>query len=103
MAYRSGFGSYLGQTNTIFTTSGGESGAGFTGVQVPGGYDYYRLITGIGTAPGCALGNCCGNSCSRESFHAPVTTLGSVTLIPVHSAAAFVHNTIGGGWDDWGY
>lgn len=50
---------YIGETVTIFTTSGGESGEGFTGVLLSVNNSFVRLITQIGTAPGCALGNCC--------------------------------------------
>jgi hypothetical protein len=51
--------SLIGQTVTIFTTSGGESGRGFTGVLAMVNPSFVRLITQIGPAPGCALGNCC--------------------------------------------
>ncbi len=51
--------SLIGQTVTIFTTSGGESGRGFTGVLAMVNPCFVRLITQIGPAPGCALGNCC--------------------------------------------
>lgn len=50
---------HIGQTVTIFTTSGGESGRGFTGVLSMVNPSFVRLITQIGPAPGCALGNCC--------------------------------------------
>ena len=50
---------YIGQTVTIFTTSGGQSGRGFTGVLALVNPSFVRLITQIGPAPGCALGNCC--------------------------------------------
>jgi hypothetical protein len=50
---------HIGQTVTIFTTSGGESGRGFTGVLSMVNPCFVRLITQIGPAPGCALGNCC--------------------------------------------
>lgn len=49
----------IGQTVTIFTTSGGQSGSGFTGVLAMVTPSFVRLITQIGPAPGCALGNCC--------------------------------------------
>lgn len=49
-----------GETVTIFTTSGGQSGSGFTGVVLAVNPCFVRLITHIGPAPGCALGNCCG-------------------------------------------
>jgi hypothetical protein len=50
---------HIGQTVTIFTTSGGQSGRGFTGILASVNEDFVRLITQIGPAPGCALGNCC--------------------------------------------
>ncbi|MBL4935981.1 hypothetical protein JK636_09430 [Clostridium sp. YIM B02515] len=50
---------FVGQTVTIFTTSGGQSGRGFTGVLATVNCSFVRLITQIGPAPGCALGNCC--------------------------------------------
>ncbi len=50
---------HIGQTVTIFTTSGGQSGRGFTGVLASVNCDFVRLVTQIGPAPGCALGNCC--------------------------------------------
>lgn len=50
---------HIGQTVTIFTTSGGQSGGGFTGVLASVNDRFVRLITQIGSAPGCALGNCC--------------------------------------------
>lgn len=50
---------HLGQTVTIYTASGGQSGLGFTGVLVRVNENFVRLITQIGPAPGCALGSCC--------------------------------------------
>ncbi|EPR08023.1 hypothetical protein [Ruminiclostridium papyrosolvens] len=52
---------YIGQTVTIFTSSGGESGSGFTGVLMTVNCAFVRLLTRIGPAPGCALGNSCSN------------------------------------------
>jgi hypothetical protein len=52
---------YIGQTVTVFTKSGGQSGCGFTGVILGVNDCFVRLITSIGPAPGCALGNACGN------------------------------------------
>jgi hypothetical protein len=51
--------SYIGQTVTIFTSSGGQSGAGFTGVLLAVNPVFVRLITRIGPPPGCSLGNAC--------------------------------------------
>ena len=50
---------YIGETVTIFTSSGGQSGAGFTGVVLAVNPVFVRLITRIGPPPGCALGNAC--------------------------------------------
>lgn len=87
---------HLGETVTIFTTSGGESGSGFTGVLIQANCFFVRLITRIGPPPGCALGNsCCGWSGGwprRDcSF---IRTLGDVVDIPVNKIAAVVFNTV---------
>ncbi|MGI6705017.1 MAG: hypothetical protein ACOX6S_01725 [Clostridia bacterium] len=50
---------YVGETVTIFTTSGGQSGSGFTGVILSVNPVFVRLITRIGPPPGCSLGNAC--------------------------------------------
>ncbi|NLK22356.1 MAG: hypothetical protein GX308_09870 [Epulopiscium sp.] len=50
---------YIGETVTIFTTSGGQSGSGFTGVILNVNNVFVRLITRIGPPPGCSLGNAC--------------------------------------------
>ncbi len=50
---------YIGQTVTIFTTSGGCSGSGFTGVLASVNENYVKLITNIGAAPSCPLGSSC--------------------------------------------
>ncbi len=52
---------YIGQTVTIFTSSGGESGSGFTGVLMTVNSVFVRLLTRIGPPPGCSLGNSCSN------------------------------------------
>ena len=113
---------YIGQTVTIFTKSGGQSGCGFTGVILGVNECYCRLITSIGPAPGCALGNACGgnymnmndnnmnnmNNCDHMHGYGyncqfdqygmnkgtPVYNVGSVTDIPINSIASFVHNAV---------
>jgi hypothetical protein len=51
---------FIGETVTIFTTSGGESGRGFTGVLIGiTGDPVVRLLSQFGPAPACALGSCC--------------------------------------------
>ncbi|HHV30002.1 hypothetical protein [Acetivibrio mesophilus] len=52
---------YIGETVTIFTKSGGQSGAGFTGVILAVNECFVRLITRIGPPPACSLGNACSN------------------------------------------
>jgi len=50
---------YIGETVTIFTSNGGQSGAGFTGVILSVNPIFVRLLTRIGPPPGCSLGNAC--------------------------------------------
>jgi len=52
---------HIGETVTIFTKSGGQSGAGFTGVILSVNDCFVRLITRIGPPPACSLGNACTN------------------------------------------
>lgn len=100
---------YLGETVTVFTTSGGESGSGFTGVLVYVSPDYIRIVTAIGCPPECSLGNACdcgrgygnygrygkgyGNYRDFDSYR-KFSCLGSVVDIPLCRIASFVHNTL---------
>ena len=108
---------YIGQTVTIFTTSGGESGMGFTGVLASVNCSFVSLITQIGPAPSCTLGNPCdgingdiaacenceplsqaltdGICTNRNRSHLYGNNLGSVVEIPIERIAAFVHNAVG--------
>jgi len=52
---------HIGETVTIFTKSGGQSDAGFTGVILSVNDCFVRLITRIGPPPACSLGNACTN------------------------------------------
>ena len=83
---------YIGETVTIFTTSGGESGDGFTGVVLSVNRNFVRLVTQRGTAPGCPLGSSCGRGqrCYDDRRFRP----GSVTDIPINRITAFVHNAV---------
>ena len=87
---------YTGETVTIYTTSGGESGCGFTGVLLAVSDRYVRLVTQIGPAPGCSLGNACsGFGGGRRGFGSGgYYSPGSVTVIPIDRIASFVHNAI---------
>lgn len=103
---------FIGETVTIYTTSGGESGRGFTGVLIGISSDpFVRLLTDIGPAPACALGSCCDKGRSREDFDEDDEDFededrgrrridcrgrntGSIVDIPINRIAAFVHNTL---------
>lgn len=103
---------FVGETVTIFTTSGGQSGDGFTGVLICVNNVYVRLVTQIGPAPGCALGNCCtgfapgnigdvggngvydGDPNCYGRRNCGVYTVGAVADIPVFRIASFVHNDV---------
>ncbi len=103
----------IGETVTIFTKSGGASGCGFTGVLLGVNDCFVKLLSQIGPAPGCALGNACsgtpyanGIGClgnmgeNNNGFDNgfgngyPIRSVGSVTDIPIDSIAAFVHNAV---------
>ena len=47
---------HIGQTVTIFTTSGGLSGNGFTGVLLSVDMHCVRLLADIGAPPACVDG-----------------------------------------------
>lgn len=104
------FNRYLGETVTIYTESGGESGLGFTGVLLELNKDYIRLLTQVGPVPACSLGSCCTfikddngefNSCNNAEDNTIIdsscivnNTLGSITNIPICKIVAFVHNAV---------
>ncbi|CAG7838979.1 hypothetical protein Z959_07430 [Clostridium novyi B str. ATCC 27606] len=96
---------FIGETVTIFTESGGDSGSGFTGILLSVNSCYVRLTTQVGPAPGCALGNCCsgipkgemGMECGcryQQRFPCKVRNVGSISDIPLCKIVAFVHNSI---------
>jgi len=84
---------YIGRTVTLYTTSGGMSGSGFTGVLVSVECDCVRLITSIGEAPACSLGSSCHHIPTHRRNHRR-NPLGSIVVIPMHSIASFVHDAI---------
>ena len=109
--FYNGLARYIGQTVTIFTTSGGESGRGFTGVVASVNRNVVKLINEIGPGPGCALGNTCdcddleegsvggiGNGGNRNGNNFYGYGLGSIVEIPIERIASFVHNAVGSGW-----
>jgi len=50
---------HIGQTVTIFTTSGGLSGNGFSGVLLSVDCHCIRLLADIGAPPACPIGSSC--------------------------------------------
>ncbi len=105
---------YIGESVTVFTTSGGVSGCGFTGVLLSVNSCYCRLVTEFGAPPvspiaenvcgglnnqggGCGGGCDCGCGCGggnngnrRDDYR----RLGSVCDIPIENIAAFCHNAV---------
>jgi len=97
---------FIGETVTIFTTSGGASGCGFTGVVISVNRCFIRLVTEIGAAPTNPLsesicgdmdnwqgGRGCG-ACSMGRGNDLNRQVGSVVDIPVDRIVAFCHNAI---------
>jgi hypothetical protein len=98
---------FIGQTVTIFTTSGGASGCGFTGVLLRVNPCFVTLVNRIGTPPTNPLSEViCGDRNGREGYREgcrdncrekderPVYYVGSVCDIPVEKIAAFCHNAV---------
>lgn len=101
---------YIGETVTIFTTSGGVSGCGFTGVVLSVNSCYVRLITEQGSAPSSPIaenicGDCDGKGRGMGFDGIGGTSLGgrrkdeyrrfgSICDIPIENIAAFCHNTV---------
>lgn len=98
---------FIGETVTIFTTSGGASGCGFTGVVLSVNNCFVRLVTEQGIAPSNPLAeNICGDmenggpggrgvlgrgGCGDKNNYREV---GSVCDIPIDRIAAFCHNAV---------
>jgi hypothetical protein len=103
---------FVGETVTIFTTSGGASGCGFTGIVLSVNPCFVRLVTDQGAAPSNPLAeNICGDfedssnhgsrGCSdigggreRDRDRRSTRMVGSVCDIPVDRIAAFCHNAV---------
>ena len=97
---------YIGETVTIFTTSGGISGCGFTGVIITVNPCFVRLVTEQGLPPANPLAeNICGDFdngpgrgpgglCNKGGHENHCRTVGSVCDIPVDRIVAFCHNPV---------
>jgi len=90
----------IGQTVTIFTTSGGLSGNGFTGVLLSVDCNCVRLLADIGAPPACPVGSSCtddfgpmGHMQNDEGMFWG-NPLGAVCVIPTCAIAVFTHSAI---------
>ncbi|ERI94910.1 hypothetical protein HMPREF1982_00592 [Clostridiales bacterium oral taxon 876 str. F0540] len=84
---------YIGQTITIYTVSGGESGSGFTGVLLDVKKDYIKVLSRLASPP-CIPEEYCNSEEGSAELNNNEISLGAVTNIPINKIAAFVHNTI---------
>lgn len=105
---------FVGETVTIFTTSGGASGCGFTGVILSVNHKFVRLLTRMGEPPANPLAkNICGDidgGCmsgykgfgmsdgdsllGKSHMKDSGSRVGSICDIPIDRIAAFCHNTV---------
>ncbi|MCL2365390.1 MAG: hypothetical protein FWC71_12125 [Defluviitaleaceae bacterium] len=91
---------HIGQTVTVFTTSGGLSGNGFTGVLLTADRNCVRLLADIGAPPACPVGSACTNNMTpmgirdNEEGRFWGNPLGAVCVIPTCAIAVFTHNAI---------
>ena len=98
---------FIGETVTIFTTSGGVSGCGFTGVIITVSPCFVRLVTEQGVPPTNPLAeNICGDLdggpgrgpggcfCGKGGHEGHYRAVGSVCDIPVDRIVAFCHNAV---------
>lgn len=84
---------FIGETVTVYTASGGQSGLGFTGCLLRVNEAFVRLITRLESTPACSPRSSC-ERCRRESCSYQNRNLGSVCDIPIHSIVCFVHNAV---------
>jgi len=96
---------FIGETVTIFTTSGGASGCGFTGVVLSVNGCFVRIVTDMGIAPTNPLSeSICRDmddderirsfSLGRGRENRSSCRTGSVCDIPIDRIAAFCHNAV---------
>lgn len=85
---------FIGQNVTIFTTSGGPSGCGFTGLLMSVNPCFCRLTTDIGAAPANPLSQSICPCNSRPDKGPQCASVGSVCDIPIEKIAVFCHNAI---------
>ena len=90
---------HIRQTVTIFATSGGLSGSGFTGVLLSVDMNCARLLADIGQPPACPLGSACTDIMTPHGIDNDEgmfwgNPLGAVCVIPLCAIAVFTHSAI---------
>lgn len=89
---------YIGQTVTVFTTSGGATSYGFTGVLLRVNSSYITLTNRFGAPPANPVGDVMyperRGSRDFRSSDGPFCAIGSLCEIPIDKIAAFSHNAI---------
>jgi len=102
---------FIGESVLVFTTSGGASGSGFSGVLMDVNADFIRLVNQQSTPPTCPISNVCnedddddycngrdGNGTMNESnqyrMRMSSHNVGSICDIPIDRIVAFCHNAI---------
>jgi hypothetical protein len=88
---------HIGQTVTIFTTSGGLAGNGFTGVMLAADCNCVRLLADIGAPPVCPIGSACTNAFGvrgEDAYAFSGNPMGAVCVIPTSAITCFTHSAI---------
>ena len=85
----------VGRVVTVFTSSGGASGSGFTGLLVWANNQTVKLVTNLPSAPPNPLGECgCNNGMYWNSNYCNGSMYGSVVVIPTCQIVSFVFSEI---------
>ena len=87
---------YIGETVTIITQSGGQSGIGFTGVIFSVNNSFVRFVTHIGPVPEYSIGYPNKGNLKGYYYHGNfiIESLGSMADIPINKITSFIHNTV---------
>ncbi len=98
---------FIGENVLVFTTSGGASGNGFSGVLMEVNDDFIRLVNRQSSPPSCPISNVCNDGqdyCGNGTYgdqgqygmpQYPVyNNVGSICDIPIDRIAAFCHNAV---------
>lgn len=86
---------FVGRTVTIFTTSGGASGSGFTGVVIRVNDSFVTLLTQVGTVSETVLDDEASTDSTNDTkVNENCHHHGVETDIPIDRIAAFEHNVV---------